>query len=320
MGSKTAIFQVAVIAFGAILSGCGAGGGGRVTLLPTPTPQPPAASIIAPTPGSIYLGAVVNVSQGGIAALELTIGRTLALDVHTYKWTANFPGNNESADLLAGRVPVEMWSCGPSDAQIVAGDADLLIQTRATTVLQYGHPVFISYFPDANVPASTAVRQACLDPATDPGQTFSPVEYIAAWQHIRAIFAATGVTNAVWLWATNSAGSNPLPYYPGSSQVDWVAMNAYDATDVTFAQTFATMYATLAPLNKPMMVSGTGANALNQAPFFQGAPQVLQSQFPQIEGFVYNDTNDSGPYTLTMAGLTAFEGFASDPYMSAMPP
>jgi len=309
--------------FAAAVSGCGAGGGGgggKVALLPTPTPQPPAASIITPAAGSIYLGAIVASSVGGIAALELTIGRTLAIDVHTYNWTSTFPGNNESADLLAGRVPVEIWNCGPSDAQIVAGQADLLIQTRAITVLQYGHPVFISYFPDANVPASTAARQACLDPATDPGQTFSPTEYVSAWQHIRSIFAATGVKNAVWLWTTSSAGSNPLPYYPGTSQVDWVGMNVYDANDVTFAQNFAPMYAALAPLNKSIMVTGTGANPLNQAAFFQGAPQTLQSQFPQIEGFVYNDTNDSGTYSLTLAGLPAFETFALDPYMSALPP
>jgi hypothetical protein len=59
----------------------------------------------------------------------------------------------------------------------------------------------------------------------------SPSDFIAAWDHIRAIFAAHGATNAVWVWCPNAsafATGKAQTYYPGDDQVDWVCADGYN--------------------------------------------------------------------------------------------
>jgi len=310
------------------LSGCGGGGGAssRVTpATPAPLTSPIAVGLGLPAAGTIYLGGFINPSglpYGNtapyVAAFETQIGRKLALDLQFSTFTTKFGGRGEQDDYANGRIPIYSWNCGSTNAQIAAGDVDASIRLQADSVRTYAWPVFVRYLWDMNLPAGNFTRTACYDPATDlPNNYFSPTEFIAAWTHIRQIFAQEGATNAIWLWTVASAGTNELAYYPGASQVDWVGFDDYDLTGSTFADTYAPAYSLLAPLNKPIMISETGAGQTIQTPFFDSAVATLKTQFPQVKAFVYYDGIGIQDWRITPASLPAFTTFADNPYMAA---
>ena len=56
--------------------------------------------------------------------------------------------------------------------------------------------------------------------------------YVAAWDHIRAIFTAVGATNVSWVWCPTGIGfedGRAKPYYPGDNEVDWVCADVYSS-------------------------------------------------------------------------------------------
>lgn len=313
------------LALGCGISACG----GAISSSPTPQSSPTRGPLPTPTPvgletpaaGKIYLGAYVNprIAPLTITALETTIGRKLAINMHYYGWTATFPLAAENSDTSYGRLAVDSWNCAPTNAQVAAGLADPLILTRALTVKAFGHPVFIRYLWDMNLPVTVERRGQCYDPSTDNANgTFSGPQYIAAWLHIRQLFANAGVTNAIWVWSPSSAGSDPTPYYPGDAAVDWIGFDAYDTTGQGFAPTFASLYAAWAPHNKPMMVSETGEVQSLQPEFFNDAASTLQTSFPQIKAFMYWDSyTHSSDFEFNRITLPSFITMANEPYFAA---
>ena len=307
---------VAALLCAAALAGCGEGSSSSTTGGRPPLPTPTPVGLETPPPGTAYLGAY---SAGGVAGLENAIGRKLALDMHYYTWAGLFPSFQETGDLSNGRTSVDSWDCQPSNAQIAAGNDDQLIVTRAQAIKTYGHPIFLRYMWDANLPPAGLGRSQCYDKATDNADgTFSGAEYVAAWQHIRKIFAQQGVTNVIWVWSFSSAGVNPAPYYPGASQVDWVGIDAYDTTGSDFATTLSAPYAQAAAFGKPILISETGASQLIQPSYLSGVVPALQSQFPMVKGFMYYSASaGSFVWTLNSAGIAAFATLGADPYFNA---
>jgi hypothetical protein len=297
-------------------------------------PQPPvftgnlAAGPLVPPAGSIYLGAYVDPAgppgptPAQTAAFETQIGRTLAYNIHFYGWPAAWPGPNEADDVAHGRIPVISWNCGDTNARVAAGDDDAVIIARANAVKAFGSPVMIRWFWEMNLSdANNAPRTQCWDPVNDfPGGLFAPGPFISAWNHIRAVFASQGVTNAVWLWCVANAHGGQAQYYPGDGAVDWVGMDDYDTTNVSMQSTFFNLSEQLSQFQeKPLMITETGALAANQVPFLTGADSVLQTNFPWVRGIGYLDSVGSfQTWTLTTDGLSAFSTFAQSPYMSAM--
>ncbi len=272
-----------------------------------------------PTAGSIYVGAYVPPSIGGVTSLERAIGRTLALDAHYQSWVALFPTLPEDADIANGRISVESWDCGIPDAQVVSGQADMLIATRAQAIKDFGRPVFLRFMWDANLPASTLGRTACLDPAPDgTSGNFSAKEYVAAYQHVHQIFAEQGVTNVVWVWSYSSSGSDPTPYYPGAAYVDWIGVDAYNGGGLTFASLIGPAYPFAAQFGKPIMISETGAVPNAQGAYLSSVMPALQQQFPKIDALMYYDGTTQGTnWALGFAGISAFGTLASNPYLAA---
>lgn len=308
------------------LTACGGGGGA--------TPQPvssPLATVTAPpnnavpAAGAVYLGLIANTSGvqppliSDLTTLETQIGRTAAMTTHYYTFYQAFPGPYEANDAANGRIPIESWNCQVPNAEIATGKQDTIIKRQADALRNYGHTVFLRYMWEMNLTENVLPgRSLCYDAGTDePGGQFSPSEFIAAWDHMRAIFQAEGANNVIWLW--NPSGSNnPVAYYPGDSEVDWVGFDKYDGVGTTFLQSFAQIYGWLAPLNKPILIGETGAPASIQPAFFAAAGPTLQSQFPLIKGLCYFDeigTQES--WLLSGQGLAAFKAMANAPYFGA---
>jgi hypothetical protein len=296
-------------------------------------PQPPvftgalATGRLVPPPGTTYLGGYVNPAGGGssaaqTAAFESQIGRPLAYDMHFYGWTNPFPGPSEADDVAHGRIPLVAWNCGDSDARVAAGDDDANIIRRAKAIKAFGAPIIVRWFWEMNLDdTNNAPRTQCYDPVSDlPAGYFAPGPYLAAWAHIRSVFASQGVTNVVWLWCVANAHGGPAQYYPGDAAVDWVGMDDYDTNDVSLHDTFFILAEELSQFQeKPFMITETGAHAANQVAFTTGADSELQSAFPWVRGVGYLDsTGNFQTWTLSAAGLSSFVTFAQSPYMAAM--
>ncbi|MBD5654654.1 MAG: hypothetical protein IAI50_05675, partial [Candidatus Eremiobacteraeota bacterium] len=260
---RLAVFRATAFILTTFLAACG-GGGGSVSTSSYVSPTQPVTfaggTPLVPTQG-IYIGAFANTGAGltdeqGMSALEAAIGRTLALSMHYYGWTDTFPSSNEAQDAQVGRIPVLSWNCGPANSSIAAGAEDANIIAHADALRAFGKPVFLRYQWEMNFPAIANKRTSCYDPATDnTGGVFSPAEFIAAWNHIHAIFVARGATNVAFLWNPGGAGPiNAALYYPGASTVDWVGIDEYDRFNVPFANVFS-IYPAVVGYRKPILIA-----------------------------------------------------------------
>ena len=292
-------------------------------------PQPPVydgvlatgpPNLLIPAPGSLYLGAYV---KGLASTLETSIGRRLAFDMHFYQWRAPFASNALAQDAANGRLPLVAWNCGDSDERVAHGMDDATIVQHAQAIKAYGGPVMIRWFWEMNLnDQNNPPRTQCWDPKSDlPNGYFAPMHYIAAWQHIRAVFDAQGVTNAIWLWCVANAHGGPSQYYPGDAYVDWVGMDDYDTNDVPLAQMLYIPANEISQFQeKPVMLTETGAHADYQQTFFSGAASDLAADYPWIRAVGYFDSQGtSQTWTLFGPSVDAFGAFANDPYLSALP-
>jgi hypothetical protein len=319
---------LAFLAFAfALVAGLGACSGGAGSAPSSSSPTPSATSPDLVPANGVYLGAFINNGTPPpppltpLTAFEGQIHRTMAITQHYYGFYDTFPGTAEDQDVAAGRIPIESWDCGLPNSAVISGSQDAAIRRRADAIKAFGHPLFLRYMWEMNLPATPTFRQVCHSATTDePNGIFSSVQFVGAWDRIRGIFAQEGVSNVVWLW--NPSGSNdPRTYYPGPAETDWVGVDKYDDANVSFLETYAQAYGYLAPYGKPILIGETGAAATIQPQFFGSAAATLQSAYPLVKGYVYFDstgfTNDWG---FSPQGMAAFETMASNPYFSAKGP
>jgi len=301
-------------------------------------PQPPVFNetlatgpprVLIPPAGSTYLGAFANPlglknpTPGETLGLERSIGRRFAFAMHYYGWNETFPTAALRADVSKGRFPLVAWNCGDTDRNVVRGLDDANIVRHAQALKAFGSTVMIRWFWEMNLDdQNDPPRTECWDPATDlPGGYFSPEHYIAAWQHIHAIFAAQGVTNVIWLWCVSNAHGGSSQYYPGDAYVDWIGTDDYDLGDVPLADMLYIPMNELAQFQeKPAMLTETGARSAYQTTFFTGAAASLAASYPWIRALGYFDSKGAAQdWTLTGAGLHAFKAFANTPDLRARP-
>jgi hypothetical protein len=276
-------------------------------------------------------------NESDLTTFEAQVGRKMALTQHYYAWTDPFPGEAVTEDYAEGRVPIESWGCGDTDANVAAGvdDATILIP-QALKLKALGKPIFLRWFWDMNSPSTPTFRAVCYDPKTDAANgAFSPTEYIAAWQHIWTVFQQQGATNVIFVWAPANVTGVPsgTPFYPGAGYVDWIGMDRFDSPslNVPFAQTYTGAYQQLSAYVKPIMIAETGA-ANDQQSYFDppsGPSDVttLQTQLPFVKAYVYFDAvynNYIGAshanYILTDPTAPGnFATFAANPFFAPFP-
>ncbi|GLQ91427.1 glycoside hydrolase family 26 protein [Dyella acidisoli] len=299
------------------------------------------AQAIPPPANGAYFGAWVNpngdVSQVPQAtkALEVAIGRTLALHMHYYPWrsstsatTPSFPDAAMQDDVANGRTPVITWHCGNTDDNVTAGLDDTLIKNTADAIKAFGHPVFIRWYWEMNLPQAN--HQNCLGTSGAAG-------YINAWRHIHEIFVDEQVTNVTWLWNPNrgdNTSEDPMPYYPGDDVVDWIGVDGYDKQNTNdFGPIFSPFYSEFASKGKPILIGETGECPAEQTTYLglaqaeiEGKPNPNGYHFPLVKGFMYFDA--AGNYTTcqwilgtgTGGGVDAFGAMGADSYFNAFPP
>jgi beta-mannanase len=197
-----------------------------------------------------------------------------------------------------------------------------LIRQRARAIKATGKPIFLEWRWE-------------MDRPNLQGQIHSPAEFIAAWDHIRAIFAQQQVRNVAWVWCPTALGfkkGTAQAYYPGNNEVDWVCADAYPGRGAyrSLADTTTAFRAWAAQHRKPIMIGEYGVprsyTAQQRATWLRKAAQTAQSD-PQIKALVYFDSDPLGHgpqlgYALQAgsAALGMFRHLGDQPYFDTRNP
>jgi hypothetical protein len=307
----------------------------------------------APARAGVYFfdrSAVGNGSPADFSRREAQFGRKF--DGHLYYVPADVtPADLADAhwSLAIDRVPFVTlsWATGNNPntiiPDIVAGKYDRDINSFASAVKAelspYGR-ILIRPFWEFNFTGSEW---------NDVHYGGSPNEFIAAWRHFVNIFRSDNVGNVKWLWnpirVGGSQAQDPVPYYPGSSYVDWIGIDAYPKNTWLTLQQLATTsgggsgfdwYDTFKSYGKPLMFGEVGIMPANlygagtptRATWWQDALSELKNQLPAVRAIEYFDSSTGHDWMYDAPGtfpgdsgaeaLAAATGFASHCYMDVL--
>jgi hypothetical protein len=281
--------------------------GPATTLNPRLAPSMPASGA--------YFGAWVGspvLSQqarvGAVDALQQQIGRRLDI-VHIYlKADAPFPVSSDLAFLRQGSMLLVSWALNDTRA-IISGADDSLIRQRAQEIKALGKPIFLEWRWEMDRPNLRS-------------EVHSGADYIAAWKHIRAIFARQGVANVAWVWCPTARGfasGHAEAFYPGNDEVDWVCTDAYPGPGPyrSFADIVRPFLAWASQHAKPVMIGEYGVplsySPQQRASWLRAAAQTVRGD-RQIKALLYFDADSEGQaaeQNFALDSPTAVQAFRS---------
>ena len=289
------------------------------TVAPQAHPSPPPV----PTSGA-YFGAYSLHGQAtqqnflaSFAHLQQDACRPLDI-AHVYlQWDHPFPTSYALALARSGHYLL-ISVRGTDIPEMESGQDDAIITSTARQIAQVHYPVFIEFRWEMDRPNLADVVS-------------SPAAYIAAWDRMRSLFSAAGVTNAAWVWCPTAAGfatGRAQPFYPGDSQVDWICADAYpsptapDSAQQQLGALLAPFLAWAKQRDKPVMVGEFGVSLAyppqQRAEWLRNARSALSVQ--QVKAAVYFDANvDAEPYwqfeiDTNSQVVTAVRALATDPH------
>src|SRR5262245_30723984 len=199
------------------------------TRAPKPTPRPTPAPTAAPKPPSRHLalgawaGQPWNVSS--IKSFISKVGGTPGVFLTYLSWPdrAQYVAWDEQQIANLGAAHVMTWDpFGMTLKSIWSGYHDAYIRQYAKGAAAWGKRFYIRLMHEMNgdwYPWGVGVGG---NTATD---------FVKAWRHVVDIFNQEGATNVRWVWSPNVRYGSLLPFanlYPGSSYVDWVALDGYN--------------------------------------------------------------------------------------------
>jgi hypothetical protein len=316
--------------------------------LPTPTQSAPSTPPVTPTthPSTnpldhltttegppvpkkgAYVGAWVYpnpfTQEGRVTSFinyQHAVGQKLKI-VHLYRTWGMQIGTSSDQDF-ARRGKYLLLSWAPVNLnKIVSGQEDAVIRTTAHEIAALPTQVFLEFRWE-------------MDRPNLRGIVHSPQEYIAAWRHVRAIFAAARVSNVAWTWCPTAAGfanGRAQAYYPGDSEVDWVCSDVYPTTpellgdDESFPSLVQPFMTWAAQHAKPVIIGEFGVPKTygsRRVSWLKQAGTYIQAH-QQIKAIAYFDGNlpDSPPYHVySLLGdppaLHAFSHVVGDAYFRA---
>jgi hypothetical protein len=276
--------------------------------------------ILVPKSGA-YLGAYVepnpNTPQGqvnAVLAFQRELGRKIQV-VHEYQpWGTLFPTSSEKYFVDHGKVLLISWSGAPNTKAIIAGQDNAMIRSTALAIKALHHPILMEFRHE-------------MDRPNLQWTLHGPADYIAAWDHIRAIFTAVGATNVGWVWCPTGYGfqiHRAQPFYPGNKEVDWVCADVYaSSVGVSMSRAAAPFLQWASHHNKPVIIGefGVAGDPAKWASWLHGAGQLARSD-PQIKAMSYFDANGinstGAPYHYWIgnnpSALAEFSRLVSQPY------
>jgi hypothetical protein len=271
------------------------------------------------TPDVVFLGAYdsgLPASLEGVVELEREIGVIFPL-IQAYcawgdKTDQRFPLQLATAISDMGSIPVITWEPWLTDfenanhpglplrtardqhgfAAVARGDYDFYVDAWAADARRFARPLFVRFAHEMN------------DPYRYPWgpQHNSKEEFIAAWRHVVARFAAVGANNVLWVWSPHVAYQYWETYYPGADVVDWVATGALNFGTVahwsqwwTFRELFGSKYDALMTFSKPIMIAEFGSLPVggDRTRWYRDAIQALAHECTGVKAVLFfNGRND----------------------------
>jgi hypothetical protein len=291
----------------------------------------PTQAVAATRPGGklalesgAYWGMVTDY-EGGIAAREAQLGRTMDIHHRFSGWTDHFPHEAQYDDLVHGRIPMVTWMpSGVRLADITAGVHDDNIAAHARAMRDFPAPIFLRFAHEMNGDWYS------WGGAKNGGSAGGPAAYVSAWKHVHDIFTEVGASNVVWVWCVNlndvpgASWNHWTNYYPGDTYVDWVGIDAYNWGTVNGGwRSMADMlggsaYADYAS-RKPIMVAETAAGEAggDKAQWIYDTGSVIKTAFPSVQAVVWFDakgTNEDWAVDSSSAALDAYRSVGEDAY------
>jgi beta-mannanase len=279
-------------------------------------------------------------SWGQYTSVEAQINRHSAI-VHWYAQWGNQSGvfNPSTLNLLNsvrqhGSLPLITWEpwVGPPATNnpfplkgIAAGQFDTYIDSWATGLAAYAHPIMLRWGPEMQgnwLPWGANIN----------GNT--PADFIAAYRHIHDRFVKAGASKVQWVFGADGDPNGGFPplglFYPGDAYVDWLGSDIYNVGTTQQYGTWQPMsarlqlsYNRLTALNptKPIVLAefGTVEQGGNKAAWVQEAAVDLPRLFPRVKAVVWFS---EGIYSLTtspaaIAGERA--AFGAAPFCLTLP-
>ncbi len=290
--------------------------------------------LAVPACGALWGIATPGGSESALTADESTVGRTFDIVYDFHQVGDTLPTAAEVDEVASGHllhVNIESTNW----VAVANGAQDAGLTRQALGVKSLNAPVYVTFNHEPDVKSKVSRGTGA--------------DFVAAWRHVHDLFIANGATNAVWVWVMVGWYPNFPGYaafYPGNSYVDWLSWEAYSTTSCgttrnvlksTFADAAGPMYTWLhdghgvaagIDITKPEMISEYGANYDSgnpgaQGAWYQGIPQALKTQFPDIKAVAkWDNPGGNCQYAmstspLTIAGMTAA---GQDPYVNQTPP
>lgn len=241
-------------------------------------------------PGS-YLGVYEDDAPSSYTQVQQfgqAVGRQPNLALYYSAWAEPFQTTFAQQALAEGAtVIVDLDPTNVSLASIANGNQDAYVASFASQILSFGHPVVVCFGHEMN------------------GYWYSwgwknqsPAEFVKAWRHIVGVFRKVGADNVTWLWTVSDAQPNDGPikdYWPGSSYVNWVGMDAYYyyKTD-TFSSVFGPTMTDLRQVtSKPMLIAETAIGPGSGPTKIPGLLAGIQQS--GVLGFVWFDVTQTQP-------------------------
>jgi beta-mannanase len=285
-------------------------------------------------------GAPADMSR--LSTFESDAGKHVAVVMWYQDWAGGGSLNVSSLNAVAahGSVPLITWE--PWDATmgtnqpnyrlaaILAGDYDSYVQVWAQQLAAYGQPVLLRWAQEMNgtwYPWGVGVN----------GNT--PSQYVAAWQHLRAIFVAAGAVNVQWVWSPNvmwGTGQGAFDaFFPGESAVEWVGLDGYNwgaqggrgsnGGWQSFSQVFSASYKDITALTtKPVMIAETASadQGGSKPNWITDAYARIVAAYPRITAVVWFNEKKERDWRIesTLASQRAFAGAVASPsYLGRWP-
>jgi Glycosyl hydrolase family 26 len=286
----------------------------------------PVSESLVPASGA-YLGGYVQPATYTQAAqisafqsFEHQVGTSLDL-VHVYHpWGSAFPSQEDKYFVDTGKVLLLTWGGDPDTKAIIAGQDDAMIRARAEAVKALHHPILLEFRHE-------------MDRPNLQWTIHGPADYIAAWDRVRAIFAAAGATNVSWVWCPTGYGfqdGRAEAFYPGDNEVDWICSDVYSDSGARSLSAAAGAFLRWASHHdKPVIIGefATDGNPSGWASWLLAAGELARSD-PQIKAIAYFDANGNDsqgrPFHYWLgdqpAALSAFGRLASDPFFHPVAP
>lgn len=244
-------------------------------------------------------------SMDALVALESQVATHAAVvNLFVSDAAEGFPASRAQSIAARGSIPMvtlEFWSAKSGGATGIAnGSRDAYLNGFADAARAHGGQVWIRPFHEMN---------GDWYPWAGAYSGNSPAQVVAAWRHVKQLFAARGATNVKFVWCVNNesvpnTAANAIgAYWPGDAYVDYLAIDGYNfgtsaswSTWRSFGSVIGASYGTVTALSaKPLFLAETGCveQGGNKAAWITDMFKVIKTGYPRITGVCWFNVNDA---------------------------